>query len=135
MYLLLSFSFSHHITSHTLWRWQPLEEIKYLIFLFPYPDNEVKRDVDFGHSTRNICRIQLKCPEQKKKKTSYFFKYSLYYPLFHTHNILSKLNHAIHFQVDQYMERLASQYPNLVTLVNAGPSFEGRPVKYLKVYI
>lgn len=36
-------------------------------------------------------------------------------------------------QVNVYMERLATQYPNLVTLVNAGPSFEGRDVKYLKV--
>ncbi|CAH0714053.1 unnamed protein product, partial [Brenthis ino] len=36
-------------------------------------------------------------------------------------------------EVDQYMERIASEYPNLVTLVNAGASFEGRPIKYLKI--
>ncbi|XP_013141591.1 PREDICTED: carboxypeptidase B-like [Papilio polytes] len=35
--------------------------------------------------------------------------------------------------VNDYMERLATKYPNLVTLVNAGPSFEGRDVKYLKI--
>ncbi|XP_050353009.1 carboxypeptidase B-like isoform X1 [Nymphalis io] len=36
-------------------------------------------------------------------------------------------------EVDAYMEKIAREYPNLVTLVNAGPSFEGRAVKYLKI--
>ncbi|KAG6448437.1 hypothetical protein O3G_MSEX005477 [Manduca sexta] len=36
-------------------------------------------------------------------------------------------------EVDAYMERIAATYPNLVTLVNAGPSFEGRDIKYLKI--
>ena len=36
-------------------------------------------------------------------------------------------------QVDAYMERIVAQYPNLVTLVNAGKSFENRDIKYLKV--
>ncbi|XP_046964166.1 carboxypeptidase B-like [Vanessa cardui] len=36
-------------------------------------------------------------------------------------------------EVDAYMERLAQEYPGLVTLVNAGPSFEGRAIKYLKI--
>ncbi|CAH2051567.1 unnamed protein product, partial [Iphiclides podalirius] len=36
-------------------------------------------------------------------------------------------------EVNEYMERLAVEYPNIVTLVNAGPSFEGRDIKYLKI--
>ncbi|XP_030023303.2 carboxypeptidase B [Manduca sexta] len=36
-------------------------------------------------------------------------------------------------EVDSYMERMAATYPNLVTIVNAGPSFEGRAIKYLKI--
>ncbi|XP_047538600.1 carboxypeptidase B-like [Vanessa atalanta] len=36
-------------------------------------------------------------------------------------------------EVDAYMERLAREYPSLVTLVNAGDSFEGRAIKYLKI--
>nr|USU81840.1 M14 metal carboxypeptidase 9 [Antheraea pernyi] len=36
-------------------------------------------------------------------------------------------------EVDAYLERIAAQYPNLVTLVNAGPSYEGRVIKYLKI--
>ncbi|XP_053616915.1 carboxypeptidase B-like [Plodia interpunctella] len=35
--------------------------------------------------------------------------------------------------VDEYLERIALQYPDLVTLVNAGPSWEGRDIKYLKI--
>ncbi|CAG9782461.1 unnamed protein product [Diatraea saccharalis] len=35
--------------------------------------------------------------------------------------------------VDAYLDRLANQYPNLVTVVTAGQSFEGRPIKYLKI--
>ncbi|XP_072934770.1 uncharacterized protein [Epargyreus clarus] len=42
-------------------------------------------------------------------------------------------NYPRYAEVDAYMERLAAQYPNLVTIVNAGPSFEGRPIKYLKI--
>ncbi|KAJ8711538.1 hypothetical protein PYW07_008780 [Mythimna separata] len=36
-------------------------------------------------------------------------------------------------QIDAYMERLAAEYPGLVTVVNAGKSFEGRDIKYLKI--
>ncbi|CAH2051565.1 unnamed protein product, partial [Iphiclides podalirius] len=36
-------------------------------------------------------------------------------------------------EVNAYLERIASQYPDIVTLVNSGPSFEGRAVKYLKI--
>nr|XP_012552440.2 carboxypeptidase B isoform X1 [Bombyx mori] len=36
-------------------------------------------------------------------------------------------------EVNQYMEEIAARYPNLVTLVNAGKSFEGRDIKYLKI--
>ncbi|CAK1590639.1 unnamed protein product [Parnassius mnemosyne] len=36
-------------------------------------------------------------------------------------------------EVNEYMELLATQYPDIVTLVNAGPSFEGRDIKYLKI--
>ncbi|XP_021183742.3 carboxypeptidase B [Helicoverpa armigera] len=36
-------------------------------------------------------------------------------------------------QIDAYLERIASQYPDLVTLVNAGKSYEGRDIKYLKI--
>lgn len=36
-------------------------------------------------------------------------------------------------QVIDYMERIARNNSAIVTLVNAGNSFEGRPVKYLKV--
>ncbi|KAJ8711537.1 hypothetical protein PYW07_008779 [Mythimna separata] len=36
-------------------------------------------------------------------------------------------------EIDAYMERLAAEYPDLVTVVNAGKSFEGRDIKYLKI--
>nr|UPI76692.1 M14 metal carboxypeptidase 15 [Antheraea yamamai] len=36
-------------------------------------------------------------------------------------------------QVDAYLEMLAEAYPRTVTLVNAGKSFEGRDIKYLKI--
>ncbi|CAK1541425.1 unnamed protein product [Leptosia nina] len=36
-------------------------------------------------------------------------------------------------EINAYMERLAQQYPNIVTLVNAGLSTEGRPINYLKI--
>ncbi|CAK1541424.1 unnamed protein product [Leptosia nina] len=36
-------------------------------------------------------------------------------------------------QVNEYLERIASENPDIVTLVNAGPSFEERDVKYLKI--
>ncbi|XP_032522950.2 carboxypeptidase B-like [Danaus plexippus] len=36
-------------------------------------------------------------------------------------------------EVDSYLETLAESYPNTVTLVNAGKSFEGRDIKYLKI--
>lgn len=37
------------------------------------------------------------------------------------------------FQVDAYLEELARNYPATVTLVNAGNSIEGRPIKYLRI--
>ncbi|XP_061716974.1 carboxypeptidase B-like [Cydia pomonella] len=36
-------------------------------------------------------------------------------------------------EIDTYLEELARAYPNVVTLVNAGKSFEGRDMKYLKI--
>ncbi|XP_035443464.2 carboxypeptidase B isoform X3 [Spodoptera frugiperda] len=36
-------------------------------------------------------------------------------------------------QVDTFLEMLAAAYPETVTLVNAGKSFEGRDIKYIKV--
>lgn len=33
------------------------------------------------------------------------------------------------------MDRIAAQYPELVTLGNAGKSYEGRDIKYLKVSV
>ncbi|CAG4933832.1 unnamed protein product [Colias eurytheme] len=36
-------------------------------------------------------------------------------------------------EIDAYMERLAREYPNIAKVVTAGLSFEGRPVKYLKI--
>ncbi|XP_050677305.1 carboxypeptidase B-like [Leptidea sinapis] len=36
-------------------------------------------------------------------------------------------------QVNEYLERIATDYPNIATLVDAGNSFEGRPIKYLKI--
>ncbi|XP_022129564.2 carboxypeptidase B [Pieris rapae] len=36
-------------------------------------------------------------------------------------------------EVDEYLERIARENPDIVTLVNAGASFEGRAVKYLKI--
>ncbi|KAH9638789.1 hypothetical protein HF086_002029 [Spodoptera exigua] len=36
-------------------------------------------------------------------------------------------------EIDAYMETVQARYPNLVTVVNAGKSFEGRDIKYLKI--
>ncbi|XP_030023348.2 carboxypeptidase B [Manduca sexta] len=36
-------------------------------------------------------------------------------------------------QVDAFLEMLAKEYPETVKLVNAGKSFEGRDIKYLKI--
>ncbi|KAI5638990.1 zinc carboxypeptidase domain-containing protein [Phthorimaea operculella] len=36
-------------------------------------------------------------------------------------------------EVDNYLELLAIAYPNVVSLVVGGHSFEGRPIKYLKI--
>ncbi|XP_075983745.1 carboxypeptidase B-like [Anticarsia gemmatalis] len=36
-------------------------------------------------------------------------------------------------EIEAYMESIANQYPNLATLVTAGPSYEGRIIKYLKI--
>ncbi|CAB3256728.1 unnamed protein product [Arctia plantaginis] len=38
-----------------------------------------------------------------------------------------------HAEVDEYLEYIANQYPAIATIVNAGNSFEGRPMKYLKI--
>ncbi|XP_063366329.1 carboxypeptidase B-like [Cydia amplana] len=35
--------------------------------------------------------------------------------------------------VDTYLVELANRYPNLVTVVSAGRSFEGRDIKYLRI--
>uniref|UniRef100_A0A2H1V2Z0 SFRICE_023862 n=1 Tax=Spodoptera frugiperda TaxID=7108 RepID=A0A2H1V2Z0_SPOFR len=35
--------------------------------------------------------------------------------------------------IDAYLEEVAAKYPDLVTIVNAGKSFEGRDIKYLKI--
>lgn len=37
------------------------------------------------------------------------------------------------FQVEAYMQRLARAYPDKVTLVSGGISFEGRPINYLRI--
>ncbi|XP_068623688.1 carboxypeptidase B-like [Battus philenor] len=42
-------------------------------------------------------------------------------------------NYPRYSEILEYMEMLAEKYPDIVTLVNAGPSFEGRDVKYLKI--
>ncbi|KAJ8711532.1 hypothetical protein PYW07_008774 [Mythimna separata] len=36
-------------------------------------------------------------------------------------------------EVNEYLEDVARRYPNLVTLVEAGKSYEGRDIKYLKI--
>ncbi|CAB3219977.1 unnamed protein product [Arctia plantaginis] len=36
-------------------------------------------------------------------------------------------------EIDEYLESIAAQYPDIVTLVNVGKSFEGRDIKYLKI--
>ncbi|PZC82648.1 hypothetical protein B5X24_HaOG210092 [Helicoverpa armigera] len=36
-------------------------------------------------------------------------------------------------EVDAYLERVASQHPNIAKLVTAGKSYEGRDIKYLKI--
>ncbi|XP_047998451.1 carboxypeptidase B-like [Leguminivora glycinivorella] len=36
-------------------------------------------------------------------------------------------------EINAYLEELARAYPNIVTLVNAGKSFEGRDIKYIKI--
>lgn len=37
------------------------------------------------------------------------------------------------FQVYEYIEKIARENPDIVTLVTAGQSYEGRDIKYLKV--
>lgn len=37
------------------------------------------------------------------------------------------------FQIYDYMEDIAERYPEIATLVIAADSFEGRPIKYLKI--
>ncbi|CAG9133893.1 unnamed protein product [Plutella xylostella] len=36
-------------------------------------------------------------------------------------------------EIEEYMVRLARNYPDKVTLVNGGTSFEGRPINYLRI--
>ncbi|CAG4933822.1 unnamed protein product [Colias eurytheme] len=36
-------------------------------------------------------------------------------------------------EINAYMERIAREYPDIATIVTAGDSFEGRPIKYLKI--
>ncbi|CAK1588931.1 unnamed protein product [Parnassius mnemosyne] len=36
-------------------------------------------------------------------------------------------------EIDEYIEYVAEQYPDLVTIVSPGNTFEGRPIKYLKI--
>ncbi|XP_013196115.1 carboxypeptidase B-like [Amyelois transitella] len=42
-------------------------------------------------------------------------------------------NYPSYAEVNDYLEYIAAQYPDLATLVTAGPSYEGRDVKYLKI--
>ncbi|XP_073948760.1 carboxypeptidase B-like [Choristoneura fumiferana] len=42
-------------------------------------------------------------------------------------------NYPRYAEVDAYLERIAAEYPDIVTLVNAGSSFENRAIKYLKI--
>lgn len=37
------------------------------------------------------------------------------------------------FQIDQYLQDVAREHPDTVTLVTAANSFEGRPIRYLKI--
>nr|XP_034827791.1 carboxypeptidase B-like [Maniola hyperantus] len=41
--------------------------------------------------------------------------------------------YARYDEIVAYMERIERQYPEIVTLVNIGKSFEGRDIKYLKI--
>ncbi|OWR54814.1 hypothetical protein KGM_212730 [Danaus plexippus plexippus] len=41
--------------------------------------------------------------------------------------------YARYAEIDAYLEEVAQAHPRIVTLVNAGLSFEGRPIKYLKI--
>ncbi|CAH0397634.1 unnamed protein product [Chilo suppressalis] len=53
-----------------------------------------------------------------------------------SHNSSSGLNFdEIHrlSVVNDYLHRLSREYPNLVKVVNGGKTFEGRPMKYLKI--
>ncbi|XP_022129577.2 carboxypeptidase B [Pieris rapae] len=42
-------------------------------------------------------------------------------------------SYARYADIEAYLERLGQEYPNIVTVVNAGNSFEGRPIKYVKI--
>lgn len=46
---------------------------------------------------------------------------------------VGKINFFNLFQVDTFLDTLAEAYPDTVTLVNGGKSFEGRDIKYLKI--
>lgn len=37
------------------------------------------------------------------------------------------------FQINSYLDYVGRSYANLVTVVDAANSFEGRPIKYLKI--
>ncbi|XP_038217344.1 carboxypeptidase B-like [Zerene cesonia] len=36
-------------------------------------------------------------------------------------------------EIEAYLDRLGQEYPNIVTVVNAGNTFEGRPMKYVRI--
>lgn len=38
-----------------------------------------------------------------------------------------------HSQIDAYLDDIAARFPDTVTLVSPARSFEGRPIKYLKI--
>ncbi|XP_049878940.1 carboxypeptidase B-like [Pectinophora gossypiella] len=38
-----------------------------------------------------------------------------------------------HDEVNEYLEKIAAEYPDLVSLVTAGPSYDGREIKYVKI--
>ncbi|XP_041972196.1 carboxypeptidase B-like [Aricia agestis] len=48
-------------------------------------------------------------------------------------NVLPFEDYPRYAEVDAYLEKVAQEHPDIVTLVNAGPSFEGRAIKYVKI--
>lgn len=37
------------------------------------------------------------------------------------------------FQINDYLDSLAEKYPNVVTVINAGLSYEGKQLKYVRI--